>query len=1277
MPFVGAALSFVGGALGVGAGAAFAAGSMAAWTAGAAFAGTAFGAVTVKLLTSVAVSALATAIAGKPEVKEAGIRTSTTMSGGTNPEGFILGTYATSGAMVCPPLSHGSSGKTPNAYLNYVIEVGGKPGQELAGLIVDGEYADILTANPHPDYGQRLGGRFEGRAWIRYYDGSQTGADPMLLSKYAPPYVRPWSADMVGAGICYAVLTFKFDREVFHGWPSVKFILRGLPTYDPRLDSTAGGSGPQRWGNPATWAYSDNPAVLIYNILRGVSLDQHIWGGSATADDLPYPIWAEAMDACDTLVSDGAGGQMRQYRAGFEVFAEDEPFSIIEELLTACAGSLSEHGGIWKLRCGAPGLPVAFISDDDIIISETQDFEPFPSPESIYNGITGSYPDPDSLWETREADPIFSAEWEAEDGDRRLPADVAFSAVWDPVQVQHLMGALIKDHRRMRVHVITLPPEAGALEPGDVISWTSAANFYSAKLFEVKASIRDPRIGNARISLREVDPADYDPPAGIVRPSPPDLLPALPAPQVVPGWAVSPHVLEDAEGDPRRPAIRASWDPEAADDARGVRVQVRAPGDGEIHELPLSDVEAGEAVYDGVIPGEVYQMRGRIAAGRPTVWTDWLSATAPDVRVGEKDITPELAETIDQAQQDAQQAAQDAADAKAETEGLREYVDDTVDQAKTDMAVDYAAAQQAASDAIDAAQDAGDFASDALQAAQDAEGYAQDAAASAGDTLALVHSGIFPGFMAIPEERVKAFGTNAPPGLPQDFDTSLVSWAHYGSDESGPYIEMDASTGHRYIRTRGLVDVHEDSVVEVVMRVQVSEPMDLQIRPYFILPDGTSPANYNHNFRDFPADGIVELRAVFARQAGGNIDFTGGSASLWSDCAGIRWSIKNNEAYPGAFYRIYSVQVRDLTSKQFAHYASVSEGIATQAAADAEGFTAQAETFRDEAAISSTDAGSAASAAAISAGVATSAKDDAETAATDAESYRTDAATSASSAAGSASAASQSAGVATSAKDDAEQAASASASSASAASSSAAAAGQSAGAAQTARTAAETARGQAETYRDDAAGSASSASGDAAAASQSAGVAASARDDAGGYASAASSSASTATSAASAAGQSASAAQTAQTGAETASSQAEGYRDESVTAADSAAGSAAQAAISEGLAVSAADSAVRTTRDTLPTTFENPDYWARRAGASPDNIAPVSDRWEFTTDNDVPVVRMNDITNNASIATAHHVMQRGVRTAVEGDTVRIEARVRTGGSGGASEPGVALRWSWL
>ena len=45
------------------------------------------------------------------------------------------------------------------------------------------------------------------------------------------------------------------------GIPPLTFSLRGAKLYDPRLDSTNGGSGGQRWDNPATWAFSENPAI--------------------------------------------------------------------------------------------------------------------------------------------------------------------------------------------------------------------------------------------------------------------------------------------------------------------------------------------------------------------------------------------------------------------------------------------------------------------------------------------------------------------------------------------------------------------------------------------------------------------------------------------------------------------------------------------------------------------------------------------------------------------------------------------------------------------------------------------------------------------------------------------------------------------------------------------------------------------------------------------------------------------------------------------------------
>ena len=104
MPFIATAISSLAGVFG--------AGGLASTLVG-------------RLLLSVAVSALQVALAGKPQ--EPGIRNTVTQTGGTNPQSFILGKYATSATAVCPMMSHGKAGKTPNAYLTYVLDVADTP----------------------------------------------------------------------------------------------------------------------------------------------------------------------------------------------------------------------------------------------------------------------------------------------------------------------------------------------------------------------------------------------------------------------------------------------------------------------------------------------------------------------------------------------------------------------------------------------------------------------------------------------------------------------------------------------------------------------------------------------------------------------------------------------------------------------------------------------------------------------------------------------------------------------------------------------------------------------------------------------------------------------------------------------------------------------------------------------------------------------------------------------------------------------------------------------
>ncbi|QBF31488.1 hypothetical protein [Thalassococcus sp. S3] len=621
-----------------------------------------------KLLTTVALTALRMALVKRPTSQVGGIRTSRTQTGGTTPASFILGAqYATEGQLVAPPMSHGSAGGVPNAYLTYVVELGDIAGQSVEAVILDGE-ATELGDTPHPDYGLPIEGRFTDHAWVKIYDGTQTAADPMLLDKYGDYDERPWGADMVGSGIPYAILTFKFNREIFNGFPKVRFVCGGIPLYDPRQDSSVGGSGSQRWADPATWTPSANNAVQIYNIKRGIDLGGgYRWGGNASAEDLPLSNWFAAMNACDAAVDLDGGGTEPAYRGAYEAFVTDEPADVVEELLKGCAGRVSEVGGVWKIRVGGPGLPVYFFTDDDLIITETRELDPFPQISDTFNGVQATYPDPDALWQTKDAPARFNSEYEAEDGGERLVADLQLPAVPYALQVQRLMRGYIEDERRFRRHVLTLPPDAGALEPLDAVSWSSEHNGYIDKIFEIPSFIDTLVQGNPRLSLREADPTDYDWQPDFELPSPIGSPRVVIAPEIgVPGFNVEGIILRDADNTARRPALRIRWS-SAIEVARGVEWQIRVQGAAELaSEGASQNITAGEAIVsEGILP-QTYEVRARLITDIPRVWTNWVTVAAPDVRLSAKDLIDELTDKIDAAFDRHDAALEDATGAVAE-----------------------------------------------------------------------------------------------------------------------------------------------------------------------------------------------------------------------------------------------------------------------------------------------------------------------------------------------------------------------------------------------------------------------------------------------------------------------------------------------------------------------------------------------------------------------------------------------------------------------------------
>ena len=567
------------------------------------------------------------------------------------PVSTTLGTYATAGKRKYIG-AWGKDNKTPNAFLTDVIELGQLPVGPLVELWINDKKCTLDTSSPHPDgVGYpvtefRDGGK--DYLWWKFYDGTQTVADAMLMTKFGGHATRPWTEEMIGRGTPYIILTYRLNQKLYsNSLPSATVVTRGAKLYDIRKDSTEGGSGAHRWDNQATWEPSDNPFVQAYNIARGMSYNgKWFFGGQNVATKrLPRAGWVAAMNACDMLRTLEGGGTEKMFRSGIELKGENEPLAIIDYLRGAANGRIVEIGGKLKPFAGELGAAEAAFTDGDIIITEGQTFEPFPMLDDIFNGATATYPEPGEKWASKDAAPYYVSDLEAEDGDRRLVAALQFPAAPYPVQVQALMRTAVEEGRRFRTHQFWLPPAFWGLEPGDVVAWSSNINGYDDKKFIV-LSAEGELTHNVLVTLREVDPADYSW-------SPTFQLPVVIGPvgpvawpsQAIPGWLVEASIFFDDSASPRRPAIAITADQEI-DDLRAIKVQVVHKISGQLVytvELPYTvDVEYQWTITGAFLfPGEQYEVRGiqmPFGTQRAVEWTAVTTVTMFPLAFGTKDF---------------------------------------------------------------------------------------------------------------------------------------------------------------------------------------------------------------------------------------------------------------------------------------------------------------------------------------------------------------------------------------------------------------------------------------------------------------------------------------------------------------------------------------------------------------------------------------------------------------------------------------------------------------
>lgn len=732
--------------------------------------GTGIAAALMRIGIGIAASLLSQAIAKKLQKKpEIDVQFEVAV-GDDTPLSFVMGDFATAGKRKYV----GSWG--PNTrYITEVIEVSCLPQPGQPAIWVNDEPGDVIWAETenysdrvvtghedvlvnvggsegytemqrrpvysprtfvlgHPLSNYQNGGR---RIWLKWIDGSQSEADPLLLTAFGDDPDYPWTETMIGTGKSYAIITTQYDRDTLTSYPQYLIQPPPLPVYDPRLDSTAGGDGPQRWGDRATYAPSRNNAVIAYNIARGIYFgSEWIFGGrNLPAWRLPMAEWIAAMNACDDPVDLAEGGTEPAFRCGLEIRADMEPLDIIEEVGRAANMRFAEVGGMIKPVVGLPGASVFSITDGDIIITEGQSLRPFAPVAETFNAISATYPEPREKWASKDAPEYIDAAATAADGGRYLPTSVSFPASPYAEQVQRLMRAQLQDYRRDGIHQFSLPPDAYGLEPLDVVTWDSARNGYAAKKFVVEKIAKLPGL-NVSVALREVEPGDYDW-------SPAMQMPVqITPPVIVPPWILevrdfvaAPATITDAEDQARRPGIRITV---AGGEVGVTEIRIRIYRAGEDDpEFELTRAYAAPwswVITEGLLPATDYEVSvGLISEiGDITWWTDREPVTTPDVRLTADDLADGVTEDITAAVLAVAEEGWEAAQTAAETAASNAIAAQSMAVTARDQAqAAFAAADTAADEALTSASDAAASASAAGSSASAASGSASTAASHA------------------------------------------------------------------------------------------------------------------------------------------------------------------------------------------------------------------------------------------------------------------------------------------------------------------------------------------------------------------------------------------------------------------------------------------------------------------------------------------------------------------------------------------------------------------
>lgn len=417
---------------------------------------------------------------------------------------IVYGQAQLSGPVVYNNLS-GNDGE----YLWFVVALADHESDSLVSVYLDSDEIPIAdigggTGNGDVTASKWVGDNSKEAVYIRHHLGSSTQtADSRLVSEFSD-----WTSNHRLRGVTYVIVRLLYDKDTEEIWSKngqprdIKAVIKGKKIYDPRLDTTNGGSGSHRYSDSTTWEWSDNPALCIADYLMEVM-------GVDPATGIDWASVSDAADDCDVSVAIPTSSTETRFTCNGVISLGSSHKENLDKLLSSMDGRLTYSQGVWKVRASVWEASSVSLDADDLA-GDVQVRGSAPKSER-FNKVRGVFIDPDRGYEVVEFPHVTSASYVTRDNSESISFDLELPMTNSATMAQRLAYRQLEQGDNQLVVELPLKKVGAKVAPGDVFDLTLDDFSWSAKTFRCVEWSRN-RDGTFRVVGREDESGDYTDP---------------------------------------------------------------------------------------------------------------------------------------------------------------------------------------------------------------------------------------------------------------------------------------------------------------------------------------------------------------------------------------------------------------------------------------------------------------------------------------------------------------------------------------------------------------------------------------------------------------------------------------------------------------------------------------------------------------------------------------------------------------------------------------------